>query len=73
VAVLRRALGDLQTGVVDTSNLLNSLTDPATAAIFDRMEEDIARHEQRLADLYHARTRKEPEAAEPTTGIGVSA
>ena len=72
-AILRRALGDLQTGIVDTTNLLNSLTDPATAAIFDRMEEDIARHEQRVADLYHARTGKEVDAAEPTTGIGVSA
>jgi protease I len=73
LAVLRRALGDLQTGVVDTTNLLNSLTDPVTATIFDQMEEEIARQEQRLADLYHARTGKEPEAAEPTTGIAVSA
>jgi protease I len=72
-SILRRALGDLQTGVVDTTNLLNSLTDPATASIFDQMEEDIARHEQRVADLYHARTGKETDAAEPTTGIGVSA
>jgi protease I len=72
-AIIRRALGDLQTGIVDTTNLLNSLTDPATAAIFDRMEEDIAKHEQRVAELYHARTHRESEAAEPTTGIGVSA
>lgn len=73
LAILRRALGDLQTGVVDTNNLLNSLTDPATANIFDQMEEDIAKHEQRVAELYHARTNKEADAAEPTTGIGVSA
>jgi deglycase len=73
VAILQRALGDLQTGVVDTNNLLNSLTDPATAAIFDKMEEDIAKHEQRVADLYHARTGKETEAAKPTTGAAVSA
>lgn len=73
LAILRRALGDLQTGVVDTNNLLNSLTDPATANIFDKMEEDIAKHEQRVAELYHARTDKEADAAEPTTGIGVSA
>ena len=73
LSILRRALGDMQTGVVDTNNLLNSLTDPTTAAIFERMEEELARQEQRLADLYHARTGQEPEAAEPTTGAAVSA
>jgi protease I len=74
LAIVQRALGDLQTGVVDTNNLLNSLTDPATAAIFDQMEEDIAKHEQRVADFYHARTgKKDAEAAKPTTGAAVSA
>lgn len=73
LAILQRALGDLQTGIVDTTNLLNSLTDPQTAAIFDKMEEDIAKHEQRVAELYHARRGKEPEAAKPTTGAAVSA
>jgi protease I len=73
LAIVQRALGDLQTGIVDTTNLLNSLTDPQTAAIFDKMEEDIAKHEQRVAELYHARTGKEPEAAKPTTGAAVSA
>lgn len=73
LAILRRALGDLQTGVVDTNNLLNSLTDPTTAKIFDQMEQDIAKHEQRVAELYHARTGKATDAAQPTTGIGVSA
>jgi protease I len=73
LAVLRRALGDLQTGVVDTNNLLNSLTDPATAAIFDRMEEEIAKHETRVAELYHARMGTQADAAEPTTGAAVSA
>jgi len=73
LSILRRALGDMQTGVVDTNNLLNTLTDPTTAAIFEEMEEELAKQEQRLADLYHARTGKEPEAAEPTTGAAVSA
>ncbi|HEX8708241.1 MAG TPA: DJ-1/PfpI/YhbO family deglycase/protease [Pyrinomonadaceae bacterium] len=74
VAILQRALGDLQTGVVDAYNLRNQLTDPATAAIFDEIEVDIAHHEQRVADLYHRRTgAKEPEAAEPTTGTAASA
>ena len=74
LSVLRRALGDLQTGVVDAYNLRNSLTDPATAGLFDQIEIDIAKSEQRLADLYHARSgKKEKDAAEPTTGIAVSA
>ncbi|HEY0404482.1 MAG TPA: DJ-1/PfpI/YhbO family deglycase/protease [Pyrinomonadaceae bacterium] len=73
VAVLRRALGDLQTGVVDAYNLRNSLTDPATAQIFDDIEVEIAKQEQRIADLYHARsgaTTADP--AEPTTGAAVA-
>jgi protease I len=74
VSLLRRALGDLQTGVVDAYNLRNKLTDPETVAIFDRIEVDISKHEQRVADLYHARVRKtEVKAAQPTTGAAVSA
>lgn len=74
VSVLRRALGDLQTGVVDTYNLRNSLTDPTTVAIFDEMEVTLAGQEQRIADLYLARTTKDKvKAATPTTGTGVSA
>ncbi|MBC7910717.1 MAG: DJ-1/PfpI/YhbO family deglycase/protease [Pyrinomonadaceae bacterium] len=73
-SVMRRALGDLQTGVVDTYNLRNSLTDPVTVGIFDEMEVTLAEQEQRIADLYHARTVKEQaKAATPTTGAGVSA
>ncbi|MDX6693050.1 MAG: protease [Blastocatellia bacterium] len=73
VAVLRRALGDLQTGVVDTYNLRNSLTDPATAQIFDDIEVDIAKQEQRIADLYHARTGTgTADPASPTTGAAVA-
>ncbi len=73
VSVLRRALGDLQTGVVDTYRLRNSLTDPATVDIFDKMEVAIAEQEQEVADLYHARARKgKVKAASPTTGTGVS-
>jgi protease I len=74
VSVLRRALGDLQTGVVDTYNLRNSLTDPVTVAIFDEMEITLAEQEQQVADLYQAHTTKDKvKAAAPTTGTGVSA
>ena len=74
VSVLRRALGDMQTGVVDTYNLRNSLTDPVTVSIFDEMEVTLAAQEQRVADLYLARTTKDKvKSATPTTGTGVSA
>ena len=74
LALLRRALGDLQTGVVDAFNLSVKFTDPATCAIFDQIEIDLARHEQRVADLYHARLGdKTAQPAQPTTGAAVSA
>lgn len=74
VVILRRALGDLQTGVVDTFNLRNKLTDPATVAIFDEMEIHLAGDEQQVADLYQ--TRLVTEAAEspmPTSSPAVKA
>lgn len=62
-AILRRALGDLQTGVVDTYNLRNKLTDPVTVEIFDHMEINLSQDEQQIADLYA--TRLVSETAEP--------
>jgi len=74
MALLRRAMGDLQTGVVDAFNLTNQFTDPVTAALFDEIEIDLARHEQLVADLYHARLGSGDTApATPTTGAAVSA
>jgi protease I len=52
IAILRRSLGDMQTGVIDTYRLCNQLTDPLTVDILDRVEQDLARYEQRLAALY---------------------
>ncbi|HEX8491942.1 MAG TPA: DJ-1/PfpI/YhbO family deglycase/protease [Pyrinomonadaceae bacterium] len=73
VAVLQRALGDLQTGVVDAFNLCNSLTDPVTVQIFDDMEVLLAKQEQRIADLYHSKAgAQKTEPAEPTTGAAVA-
>lgn len=72
--ILRRALGDLQTGVVDTYNLRNKLTDPATTAIFDAMEVQIAHDEQRIADLYHTHLAQNiARPPEPTSRAAVSA
>lgn len=54
-SLLRRALGDLQTGVIDLYKLRNKLTDPATVALFDQMEINLACQEPLVADLYHTR------------------
>jgi deglycase len=74
ISLLRRAMGDLQTGVVDAFNLTNQFTDPLTAALFDEIEVELAKHEQRAADLYHARLGAgKSEPASPSTGAAVSA
>ncbi len=71
-ALLQRALGDLQTGVVDAFNLSVKFTDPATCAIFDQIEIELAKHEQRVADLYHARIGdNKAQPAQPTTSAAV--
>jgi protease I len=71
--VLRRALGDLQTGVVDTYKLRNKLTDPATAQIFDDMEITLAKDEQRIANLYKDRLNAEaPQPPMPSSRSAVS-
>ncbi|WP_218080776.1 DJ-1/PfpI/YhbO family deglycase/protease [Anthocerotibacter panamensis] len=72
LALLRRALGDLQTGVVDTYNLSNRLTDPVTVHIFDQIEIDLAHDETRVADLYRSLTHGTPRPAQPTTGTAAS-
>jgi protease I len=53
--VLRRALGDIQTGVVDAYHLCMKLTDPVTVGLLEQVEEDLQRHEERVSDLYRAR------------------
>lgn len=74
VSVLQRALGDLQTGVVDTYALRNKLTDPVTVQIFDDMEVEMASQEARVAELLLARTDDSTDTnAAPSTGVGVSA
>ena len=72
--LLRRALGDLQTGVIDTYNLRNKITDPTTVDIFDQMEIDLAQDEQQVADLYHSRLVAETiEPPLPTSNPAVKA
>jgi protease I len=70
--MLRSALGDIQTAVVDTYQLSTQLTDPVSTALFLEIEEDLARYEQRLAQLYHAHVGREiAPPATPTTSPAV--
>jgi protease I len=72
--IIRRALGDLQTGVVDIYNLRNKLTDPATVTLFEQMEVDLAHHEQWVANLYHNRlAERDTQPPQPTSGAAVTA
>ena len=70
--IMRRALGDLQTGIVDSSGLYLQITDPATAEILQEIEANLSLHEQRFGDLYRARLGAKVEAPMPTTFAGVS-
>ena len=71
-SILRRALGDVQTGVIDTYRLCNKLTDPLTVDILDTIEQDLARYEQRLATLYRARAGESVQPPIPTTVAAVA-
>jgi protease I len=73
LSILRHALGDIQTGVVDTFNLRKQYTDPVSTAIFTEIEKDLAISEQRLTQFYHARIGSESaKPANPTTGAAVN-
>ncbi|MGC9503490.1 DJ-1/PfpI family protein [Baaleninema sp.] len=65
--IARRALGDLQTGVVDVYHLSTKLTDPITANLFDDIEERLAIHERRFGDFCRARSQATVEPPMPTT------
>lgn len=51
-SIIRRTLGDLQTGIIDAYRLCNQLSDPVTAEILDTIASDLSRYEQCLAALY---------------------
>lgn len=73
IDLLRRTLGDIQTGVVDVYNLHNQLTDPVSVELFNEIELDLARCEQQVAELYHARLgARTVKPAKPTTGAAVT-
>lgn len=72
VELLRRALGDLQTGVVDLYNLSIKFTDPTTTALFQKIEVDLAAQERQVAELYHAHVGLAVKPSQPTTDTAVS-
>ncbi|ACK71550.1 intracellular protease, PfpI family [Gloeothece citriformis PCC 7424] len=65
--ILRRALGDIQTGVVDSYHLCNQLSDPFTVALLTDIESNLSRHEIRLSELYRARLGSNVKPPMPTT------
>lgn len=67
VSVLRRALGDLQTGTVDAYHLATQLTDPASVELLEQIANNLEQHEERLAELYRARLGKQVQPPMPTT------
>ena len=72
LSILRRALGDIQTGVIDTYHLCHQLTDPLTVAIFDEIKQDLSQYEQRLAEIYRSRSGDKIQPPMPTTIAAVS-
>lgn len=72
IDLLRRALGDVQTGVVDIYNLYIQFTDPISTGLLREIEKDLSLYERHLADLYRARIGYMPKPAKPTTGAAVS-
>lgn len=73
IAVTKRALGDIQTGVVDVFNLRVQTTDPISTALFTEIEQHLAEQEQQLVELYQTMLgSKSPEPATPSTGAAIS-
>ena len=70
--ILRRALGDIQTGVIDTYHLCQQLTDPITVSIFDEIKRNLCQYEQRLAEFYHSRSGDKIQPPIPTTIAAVN-
>jgi protease I len=72
LSILRRALGDIQTGVVDTHHLCQQLTDPITVSIFEEIKRDLGQYEQQLSQLYRDRSGDQIQPPIPTTIAAVS-
>jgi protease I len=69
IMILRRALGDLQTGIRDAHDLCVRLTDPRTGELLDEIHANLRLHEQRLSDLYRARQGSQVSPPIPTGAL----
>lgn len=67
VDIMRKMLGDLQTGIIDAYRLCNQLSDPTTVEILDQIEVDLSKYEQCLAALYRRVTSGKVKPPLPTT------
>jgi protease I len=65
--IMRRALGDIQTGVIDAQHLCSQLTDPITVALLSEIKSHLSQHEFQLSDLYRSRKGKDVQPPLPTT------
>jgi protease I len=72
IGILRKALGDLQTGIVDAFNLSIQLTDPVSVNLLMEIESNLKLHEQTLCELYRARLGSNVQPPMPTTIAAVS-
>jgi len=68
--LLQQILDDLQKGIVDSYKLWTKFTDPVATAIFTRIEQDLARYERQVAQLFNASTDiAQSRSAQPATGV----
>ena len=72
MAMMRRALGDIQTGVVDVYNLMLQITDPVTVRLLTQIEADLANYERRFVEYYQRFGGGSSKSAKPSTGAAVS-
>ncbi|HLO85971.1 MAG TPA: DJ-1/PfpI/YhbO family deglycase/protease [Nostocaceae cyanobacterium] len=69
---LRCALGDVQTGIGDVSNLSVMFTDPVATAIFKEIYLNLGKLEQQLIELYRQRIAAGFKPPQPTSGTAVA-
>ena len=68
ITILRRSLGDLQTGIVDARGLSEQLTDPVTSGLLSDISTNLSRCEERLGALYRVYMGDTIKPPLPTTG-----
>lgn len=72
IEILRKALGDIQTGVVDCYHLCSQITDPITVSLLSDIESKLSQYEVALAKIYRDRMGTKVQSPLPTTMAVVS-